>query len=139
MDCAREHSLKYEKEQYQCQYGNNSHDNLMMGTNLTPWEQNSYYPTPYESYSNYMNSGNGSCGTSGVVLPCNSDAYVRNSGSSEVMYPSGYENYSGFYPTPSYNQYLAPSMYNNGSSCRYGHSNFPRFVRIKFNFTMNLS
>ena len=136
MDCAREHSIKSEKEQYQCQYGNISHDNVMMGTNITSWEQNSYYATPFDSYSNYMNSGNGSYGTSGMVLPYNSEGYVGNYSSSEAVYPSGYENYPGFYPTTSYNQYLPSSMYNNGSSCRYGHSNFPRFVCPQLNFTI---
>ena len=125
----QDYDIKCEKQQYQCQYGNILHENVMMGTSATLWEQNYYHTAPFESCANYMNSSNGFCGTSGRVIPYNSEGYVGNYESTEAVYPSYCENYAGFYATNSC-QYSTPSVYDNGNSCRYGHSNFPRFVCI---------
>ena len=127
METTQEQGIKYERQQYRCQYGDISQNNLLMGTNTSSWEQNCYYTTPFDPYSNYINSGNGSYGTSSRALPYNSEGYFGNYGTSEPVCPSIFENDPGFYPTHSFSQCLTPPMYN-GSSCRYGHSNFPRFV-----------
>ena len=125
----QDYDIKCEKQQYQCQYGDILQENVMMGTSTTSWEQNYYHTAPFESCANYMNSSDGFCGTSGRVYPCISEGYGGNYDSTEAACPSYWENYAGFYATNSC-QNSAPFVYDNGNSCRYGHSNFPRFVYI---------
>ena len=139
MESWYEQSVKQEMPWYPTQFTGMSCNNAGMITQSIPsWESTAQFTHTSNNYDNgFMNrQGSTLSNSSPWITPVNANQnfsgnFSTNYDFAEMSYSATYENSTGFRPTHGYQatNYYSASMYEN-NSCRYGCSNFPRFVYL---------
>ncbi len=131
--------VKQEMPWYPSQFTGMSYNNAeMISPSVPSWESTAQFTQTSNNYDNgFMNrQGSTLSNSSPRITPAYANQnlsgnFSTNYDFTEISYSAPYEKFGGFYPTYGYqatNYYSAPMYENN--SCRYGSSNFPRFVYL---------